>query len=190
MNWKAEILSVISEYYPSREEYTIERYPYNDSCVRLKKKCENAKTDNQWAIFLSSAREHIKASTIDDNTMLMYCEPSYQCSIIFEVDSACKRIEYIVSISVLVNCFYIFRRVYESDVSEPDKYYITGYDYNLSQSNSDEFYQQIKEIVKVFFSNFYELPYFIALHKVPKIVVPNRYDARPSIFNCVFNLRM
>ncbi len=190
--WEKDVLANIHKYYPLSEEYTIEKYPYNESCTSLSQQCENARNDNQaWLSFLSSIQDDTVFTKIDDNTMLMYHEPSYQCAVVIEQSDNYK-IEYIVCVSVIIDCFYIYRRIYESnEFSPPPLFYITEYSYNLADKQSDNPYYQLRDYVKSFFPSYREIPYSIVLKMVDDVIVPNHQDERtPIVFECLFNSRM
>lgn len=191
MKLEREIRDVISEYYPSNVEYTIDKYPNNSYCKLLMERCKLALNENSiWLSFLNSPKHKNFKERIDES-LLVGGEPCYRCSIAtLKSKDTSIVVTYFVQVSVIFDCYFLYMTKSRLNPSPPPLIEHFGYDFDLP-GTAETNYFVLKGIVEEFFPGHEELRSGLVHKTVNNVRVPNKFGPDPpSIFECLFGVRM
>jgi hypothetical protein len=184
MQLEDKINEVISELYPSTEEYRFEDFLNNSTLEKLSEICVLAEKENSvWLQLLDVLQRRYGQDAVIEYTLLIHKEPCYRCYIKVN-DNGKVANGFILQISVIADLFYIYQQVVDREKNRGTNAYDPAF-YETAD------YKQIESLVYSYFPSCKLLPYELAFKELDGIKVPNKYsDDKVRVFDCLFNDRM
>lgn len=167
----SQIIAVVERYYPSREEYTYEKYPGNGNLPALVDLCKRTMESHpDWEAELDELRRARPQLLITDYSLLIGNEPSFH--FVSQVLGQ-SNVLYAVSISVMVPLYLVHR---------------------LSNMTDAGFERELHTFISGHFPGYSELSEDESRTLAPSVMVPAHEwfideGKSPTIADCIFGVR-